>query len=62
VQQAANKFEGAQFANSPDLANGILNAIMDVFRAHSTMSHAKGHSAETVSSGFLRLSRNPERP
>jgi type I restriction enzyme R subunit len=37
VQQAANKL-GEQFANSPDLANGILNAIMDAFAAHSRMS------------------------
>ena len=27
-----------QFANSPDLANGILNAIMDALSAHSAMS------------------------
>jgi len=28
-----------QFANSPDLANGILNAVMDAFAAHTTMSN-----------------------
>jgi type I restriction enzyme R subunit len=27
-----------QFANSPDLASGILNAIMDALSAHSAMS------------------------
>lgn len=37
VQQAANNSK-EQFANSPDLANGILNAIMDAFAAHSAMS------------------------
>jgi type I restriction enzyme, R subunit len=37
VQQAANNSK-EQFANSPDLANGILNAIMDAFAAHTTMS------------------------
>src|SRR6185312_9610993 len=37
VQQAANNSK-EQFANSPDLANGILNAIMDAFAAHSIMS------------------------
>jgi type I restriction enzyme, R subunit len=37
MQQAANNSK-EQFANSPDLANGILNAIMDAFAAHSTMS------------------------
>ncbi len=37
VQQAMNNSK-EQFANSPDLANGILNAIMDALTAHSTMS------------------------
>jgi type I restriction enzyme R subunit len=37
VQQAMNNSK-EQFANSPDLANGILNAIMDALSAHSTMS------------------------
>jgi type I restriction enzyme, R subunit len=37
VQQASNNTK-EQFANSPDLANGILNAIMDGFAAHSEMS------------------------
>ena len=27
-----------QFANSPDLANEILNAVMDALTAHSVMS------------------------
>jgi len=37
VQQAANNTK-EQFANSPDLKNEIMNAIMDAFAAHSTMS------------------------
>lgn len=37
VQQAANNTK-EQFANSPDLANGILNAIMDALTAQSAMS------------------------
>ena len=37
VQQAMSNSK-EQFANSPDLANGILNAIMDALSAHSTMS------------------------
>lgn len=37
VQQAANNTK-EQFANSPDLKTEIMNAIMDAFAAHSTMS------------------------
>jgi len=37
MQQAANNTK-EQFANSPDLTNGILYAIMDALAAHSTMS------------------------
>ncbi|MHB1681505.1 MAG: type I restriction endonuclease subunit R [Bacilli bacterium] len=37
VQQAMNNTK-EQFANSPDLANELMNAIMDAFVAHSTMS------------------------
>jgi HsdM N-terminal domain len=37
LQQAANNTK-EQFANSPDLTNGILYAIMDALAAHSTMS------------------------
>lgn len=37
VQQATNNTR-EQFANSPDLANELMNAIMDAFAAHSTMS------------------------
>lgn len=37
VQQAANNTK-EQFANSPDLSNELMNAIMDAFTAHTTMS------------------------
>ncbi len=37
VQQAANNTK-EQFANSPDLSNELMNAIMDAFAAHTTMS------------------------
>ena len=37
VEQAANNTK-EQFANSPDLSAEIINAIMDAFAAHSTMS------------------------
>lgn len=37
VQQAANNSK-EQFANSPDLKNAIMDAIMDALDAHTTMS------------------------
>ena len=37
IQQAANNSK-EQFANSPDLSQALLNAIMDAFEAHSSMS------------------------
>jgi type I restriction enzyme R subunit len=37
VQQAASNTK-EQFANSPDLANELMNAIMDALTAHGTMS------------------------
>jgi len=37
VQQAVNNTK-EQFSNSPDLSIEIMNAIMDAFAAHSTMS------------------------
>ncbi|WP_202812109.1 type I restriction endonuclease subunit R [Sulfuricella sp. T08] len=37
VQQATNSTK-QQFADSPDLAKGIMNAIMDALAAHGTMS------------------------
>ena len=37
MQQASNNTK-EQFSNSPDLAGGILNAIMDALAAQTTMS------------------------
>lgn len=37
VKQAANNTK-EQFANSPDLSNELMNAIIDAFAAHTTMS------------------------
>ena len=37
MQKAANNSK-EQFANSPDLSSELMNAIMDAFEAHSTMS------------------------
>jgi type I restriction enzyme R subunit len=37
IEQAINNTK-EQFANSPDLANGIMNAIIDALEAHTTMS------------------------
>jgi type I restriction enzyme, R subunit len=53
VQQATNNTK-EQFANSPDLANGIMNAIMDAFAAHSVMSK-QALDSEKVRSGLKDL-------
>jgi len=37
AEQATNN-SNEQFANSPDLANALLDAIMDAYAAHTTMS------------------------
>jgi hypothetical protein len=57
VQQATNNTK-EQFANSPDLANGILNAIMDAFAAHSTMSK-QALDSEKVRSGLKDVLLGP---
>lgn len=49
-QQAANNTK-EQFSNSPDLSNEIMNAIMDAFAAHSTMSK-QALDSERVRSGL----------
>ncbi len=46
VQQAASNTK-EQFANSPDLANELLNAIIDAFAAHGTMSKQALESEKT---------------
>lgn len=57
VQQATNNTK-EQFANSPDLANGILNAIMDALAAHSTMSK-QALESEKVRNGLKDVLLGP---
>ena len=57
VQQAANNTK-EQFANSPDLANGILYAIMDALAAHGTMSK-QALESEKVRSGLKDVLLGP---
>lgn len=57
VQQASNNSK-EQFANSPDLANGILNAIMDAFTAHSEMSK-QALESDKVRSGLKDVLLGP---
>ena len=57
VQQATNNTK-EQFANSPDLANGIMNAIMDAFAAHTTMSK-QALDSEKVRSGLKDVLLGP---
>lgn len=57
VQQASNNTK-EQFANSPDLASGILNAVMDAFAAHSVMSK-QALDSEKVRSGLKEVLLGP---
>ncbi len=57
VQQAVNNTK-EQFANSPDLANGILNAIMDALTAHTTMSK-QALDSEKVRNGLKDVLLGP---
>jgi type I restriction enzyme, R subunit len=57
VQQATNNTK-EQFSNSPDLANGILYAIMDALTAHSTMSK-QALESEKVRSGLKDVLLGP---
>lgn len=50
VQQAANNTK-EQFANSPDLAQALLNAIMDALDAHTTMS-SQALNSEKIRDGL----------
>jgi type I restriction enzyme R subunit len=50
VQQANNNTK-EQFANSPDLANELMNAIMDALSAHSSLSR-QALGSEKVRSGL----------
>jgi type I restriction enzyme R subunit len=57
VQQAASNTK-EQFANSPDLSNELMNAIMDAFAAHSTMSK-QALDSEKVRSGLRDILLGP---
>ena len=57
MQQAANNTK-EQLANSPDLANGIMNAIIDAFAAHSAMSK-QALDSEKVRSGLKDVLLGP---
>jgi type I restriction enzyme R subunit len=57
VQQAANNTK-EQFANSPDLSNELMSAIMDALAAHSTMSK-QALESERVRSGLRDILLGP---
>ncbi len=57
VQQARSNSK-EQFANSPDLANELMNAIMDAFAAHQTMSK-QALDSERVRSGLKDILLGP---
>lgn len=50
IQQAANNSK-EQFANSPDLSQALMNAIMDALEAHTSMS-TQALSSERVREGL----------
>jgi type I restriction enzyme R subunit len=57
IQQAVNNTK-EQFANSPDLANELLYAIMDALAAHTTMSK-QALESEKVRSGLKDVLLGP---
>lgn len=57
VKQAANNTK-EQFANSPDLSNELMNAIIDAFAAHNTMSKQALDSAR-VRGGLREILLGP---
>jgi type I restriction enzyme, R subunit len=57
AQQAANNTK-EQFANSPDLSNELMNAIMDALGAHNTMSK-QALESEKVRSGLRDILQGP---
>ena len=57
VQQANNNTK-EQFANSPDLANELMNAIMDALSAHSSLSR-QALGSEKVRSGLKDVLLGP---
>lgn len=56
LQAASNSKE--QFANSPDLKDALLHAIMDAFEAHSTMS-TQALGSERVRDGLREILLGP---
>lgn len=57
AQQATNNTK-EQFSNSPDLKSEIMNAIMDAFAAHSTMSK-QALDSEKVREGLRDIMLGP---
>ncbi|WMJ08138.1 type I restriction endonuclease subunit R [Nitrosomonas sp. sh817] len=57
IQQASNNTK-EQFSNSPDLAKELMNAIMDAFAAHSTMSK-QALDSEKVRNGMQEILLGP---
>ena len=57
IQQATN-YTKEQFANSPDLALGIMHAIMDIFAAPSSMSK-QALESEKVRAGLKDVLLGP---
>jgi type I restriction enzyme, R subunit len=57
VQQAASNSK-EQFANSPDLKDALLHAIMDALDAHSTMS-TQALGSERVREGLRDILLGP---
>ncbi len=57
VQQATNNTK-EQFANSPISSSELMNAIMDAFAAHSTMSK-QALDSEKVRSGLRDILLGP---
>ena len=57
LQQAASNSK-SQFANSPDLSDALLNAIMDALDAHTTMS-SQALGSERVRNGLKDILLGP---
>ena len=59
VQQAVSNSK-EQFANSPDLKDALLHAIMDAFEAHTSMS-TQALGSERVRDGLKDILLGPEK-
>ena len=57
MQQAMNNSK-EQFSNSPDLASELMNAIIDAFEAHGTMSK-QALDSEKVRQGLKHILLGP---